>query len=470
MTMNLESKRIIRVLVFLSALFISLILYLSYFQIFKSEKVLQHSFNKRNFIGEEKILRGTITDRNGETLAFSEKDGERQTRNYPKGSLYAHIIGYSYREYGKSSLESTFNDELLDLKESNPIDELKDILESGKEQYGNDLTLTIDDRLQKKAYELLGKEKGSIVLMNPKTGEVYAMASNPVFNPAKLKEEWGDLVESEDSVLLNRSTMGLYTPGSVFKVITATGSLKNPDIDKNFNCEGSVTIEGYTLSDYGKASHGNIDLREALVKSCNVSFAKTGVELGRESLRNIAELYMLNKNIPFDIQTAKSQFSKEKMDDAELAATSIGQGKTLVTPLNMAMITSAIANDGEMVKPILVKEVTNHKGKVLRKSTTKTLSTVSTPEEAAELKSMMKDVVERGTGTKAGISNVSVAGKTGTAENETDKTHAWFIGFAPVEDPKVAIAVVLENNGSTGGTAAAPIARDLFKEALNVLE
>ena len=201
-----------------------------------------------------------------------------------------------------------------------------------------------------------------------------------------------------------------------------------------------------------------------------MSFAKTGVELGRESLRNIAELYMLNKNIPFDIQTAKSQFSKEKMDDAELAATSIGQGKTLVTPLNMAMITSAIANDGEMVKPILVKEVTNHKGKVLRKSTTKTLSTVSTPEEAAELKSMMKDVVERGTGTKAGISNVSVAGKTGTAENETDKTHAWFIGFAPVEDPKVAIAVVLENNGSTGGTAAAPIARDLFKEALNVLE
>lgn len=468
--MNLESKRIIKVLVFLSALFISLILYLSYFQIFKSEKVLEHSFNKRNWIGEEKILRGTITDRNGEVLAFSEKNGDSQTRQYPKGSLYAHIIGYSYREYGKSSLESSYNKELLDLKESNPIEELKDILESGNEQFGNDLTLTIDDRLQKKAYELLGKNKGSIVLMNPKTGEVYAMASNPVFNPAKLKEQWGELVESEDSVLLNRSTMGLYTPGSVFKVITATGSLKDSEVDKNFNCKGSVTIDGYTLSDYGKASHGNIDLKEALVKSCNVSFAETGVELGKESLRNIAELYMLNNEIPFDLKTAKSQFSTEKMDDAELAATSIGQGKTLVTPLNMALVASAIANDGEMVKPILVSEVSNHKGKVLTKNVTKPLSTVSTPEQASELKSMMNEVVERGTGTKAKISNVSVAGKTGTAENETDKPHAWFIGFAPVEDPKFAVSVVLENNGSTGGTAAAPIARDLFIEALNVIE
>lgn len=468
--MNLESKRIIRVLVVFSALFISLILYLSYFQIFKSEKILEHSFNKRNFIGEEKILRGKISDRNGEVLAFSEKEDEIQTRNYPKGSRYAHIIGYSYREYGKSSLESTYNKELLDLKESNPIDELKEILESGNEQFGNDLTLTIDDRLQKKAYELLGEEKGSIVLMNPKTGEVYAMASNPGFNPENLKEEWGNLVESEDSVLLNRATMGLYTPGSVFKVITATGSLKDPDIDKQFNCEGSYTVDGYTLSDYGKASHGNIDLREALVKSCNVSFAKTGVQLGRDSLRDIAELYMLNKSVPFDLQTAKSQFSKEKMDDAELSATSIGQGKTLVTPLNMALVASAIANDGEMVKPLLVKEVIDHEGKVLRKNTTKIISTVSTPEQAAELKSMMAEVVERGTGKNASISNVNVAGKTGTAENETDKAHAWFIGFAPVEEPKVAIAVVLENNGSTGGTAAAPIARDLFKEALNRLE
>ena len=257
--MNLESKRIIRVLVFISALFISLILYLSYFQLFKAEKILENPFNKRNFIGQEKILRGKIVDRNGTVLAYSDKQDDKQVRHYPKGSLYGHVIGYSYREYGKSALESTYNDELLDLKESNPIDELKDILKSGKEKFGNDLTLTIDNELQKKAYDLLKGNKGSIVMMNPSTGEVYAMVSNPAFNPATLREDWTDLVENEDSYLLNRSTMGLYAPGSIFKVITATAALEDPKVDKTFNCQGSTTILGYTLNDYGKEAHGNLN-------------------------------------------------------------------------------------------------------------------------------------------------------------------------------------------------------------------
>ncbi len=469
MTLNLESKRIIRVLIFISTLFLSLILYLSYFQLFQAEKILANTFNKRNWIGEEKILRGQITDRNGDVLAYSQNQEGSQIRHYPKGSLYGHIIGYSYREYGKAALESTYNKELLDLKESNPIDELKDILKSGKEQYGNDLVLTIDNRLQKKAYELLGKEKGSIVLMNPQNGEVYAMVSNPVFNPETLRADWGDLVENEDSYLLNRSTMGLYAPGSIFKVITATASLEDAAIKKNFSCSGSTTIHGYTLNDYGKTAHGNLDLKEALVKSCNVSFAQMGVQIGRDDLKRTAELYMLNNKIPFDLNTSKSQFSKEKMDDAEIAATSIGQGKTLVTPLNMALVASAIANDGQMVKPILVQEVKDHDGETVKLNTTKTISNVTSSVVSRELKNMMVEVVSRGTGTNASIKNVRVAGKTGTAENETDKTHAWFIGFAPEDNPKFAIAVVLENNGSTGGSAAAPIARDLFIDAMNLL-
>lgn len=467
--MNLESKRIIRVLVFISTLFISLILYLSYFQLFRSEKIIANTFNKRNWMGEEKILRGKIVDRNGEVLAYSEKQGDSQIRHYPKGNLYGHIVGYSYREYGKAALESTYNKELLDLKESNPIDELKGILESGKEQFGNDLILTIDNRIQAKAYELLGDRKGSIVLMNPNDGEVYAMASNPVFNPATLQKDWPDIIESEESYLLNRSTMGLYAPGSVFKIITATSALDDATVDKTFNCKGSTTIGGYVLNDYGQVAHGSLNLKEALVKSCNVSFGEMGVQIGRENLRDMAELYMLNKNIPFDLQVSKSQFSKERMDDAEVAATAIGQGKTLVTPLNMALITSAIANNGQMVKPILVSEVKDHDGELLRKNTTKTISTITSSQTSEELKDMMKDVVSRGTGTNARIKNVNVAGKTGTAENETDKEHAWFVGFAPVENPKLAIAIVLENSGGTGGSEAAPIARDLLINAINTL-
>lgn len=467
--MNLESKRIIRVLIFISTLFISLIIYLSYFQLFRSEEIIANTFNKRNWMGEEKILRGQIVDRNGEVLAYSEKLGDTQVRHYPKGKLYGHIIGYSYREYGKAALESTYNKELLDLKESNPIDELKAILESGKEQFGNDLTLTIDNNIQQKAYELLGDKKGSIVLMNPTDGEVYAMASNPVFNPATLQKDWGEIIESEESYLLNRATMGLYTPGSVFKLITATSALEDSSIAKTFNCTGSTTIDGYVLNDYGQTAHGNIDLKEALVKSCNVSFGEMGVQIGREDLRDIAEAYMLNKDIPFDLKTSRSQFSKDRMDDAELAATSIGQGKTLVTPLNMALITSAIANDGQMVKPVLVSEVKDHDGEVLTKNASKVISTITSSQNSSELKGMMIDVVDRGTGTNAKIGNVNVAGKTGTAENDTDKEHTWFVGFAPVENPKFAVAVVLENSGGTGGSEAAPLARDILINAINTL-
>ena len=305
--------------------------------------------------------------------------------------------------------------------------------------------------------------------MNPQNGEVYAMVSNPVFNPETLRADWGEIVENEDSYLLNRSTMGLYAPGSIFKVITATSSLEEDKIKKNFNCSGSTTIDGYTLNDYGKTAHGNLDLKEALVKSCNVSFAEMGVQIGRDNLKKTAELYMLNNKIPFDLNTSKSQFSKDKMDDAELAATSIGQGKTLVTPLNMALVASAIANDGQMMKPILVGEVKDHDGETVKINSTKPISNVTSSVVSRELKSMMVEVVNRGTGTNASIKNVRVAGKTGTAENETDKTHAWFIGFAPEQNPKFAIAVILENNGSTGGSAAAPIARDLFIDAMNLL-
>ncbi len=468
--MNLESKRIIRVLIFISALFISLILYLSYFQIFKSEEIISNTFNKRNWMGEEKILRGKIIDRNGEVLAYSEKQDDRQTRHYPKGKLYGHIVGYSYREYGKAALESTYDEELLDLKESNPINELKGILKSGKEQFGNDLTITIDNRIQEKAYELLGDKKGSIVLMNPNDGEVYAMASNPVFNPATLQKDWGDLVDSEDSYLLNRSTKGLYIPGSVFKLVTATSALEDSSIDKNFNCTGTTVIDGYSVNDYGKIAHGNIDLKEALVKSCNVSFAQMGVQIGKENLKEMAELYMLNKDIPFDLEVSKSQFTNDRMNDADLASTAIGQGKTLVTPLNMALIASAIANNGEMIKPILVSEVREHDGTVIRKNITKTISTVTSPEVSEELKGMMNDVVNRGTGTNASIENVSVAGKTGTAENEGDRDHTWFVGLAPVDNPKFAVAVVLENSGGTGGSEAAPIARDILINAMNTLK
>ncbi|WIV10444.1 penicillin-binding transpeptidase domain-containing protein [Proteiniborus sp. MB09-C3] len=466
--MNTESKRIIRILISLCGLFICLVLYISYFQIFTADKIVTSNYNKRQWINEENILRGEITDRRGTILVNSVKTDKGQIRDYKYGKTYSHIIGYSSREYGKSGIEAVYNKELLDLNDSNPIGELKNILSDG-ETVGNNVVLTVDHEIQSYAYKLLGNRKGSIVLMNPKTGEIYAMISNPSFNPSTLKENWEDIVANEDSPLLNRATMGMYAPGSIFKLITATAAIENRETDEVFNCEGSIKIDGYVLKDYKGEAHGQVDLNEALAKSCNVAFSQIGLEIGDSKLRNAAEKYMFNSSIPFDLRTAKSTFPGKIDSKPELGASAIGQGKVLVTPLNMAMVASAIGNKGEMVKPILMKEIINSNSRVLKKNRTELLSRVTSPEIAERLKSMMIDVVEKGTGKNARISNIRVAGKTGTAENETGKEHAWFIGFAPADDAQVAVAVIVENSGKTGGTEAAPIARDLMRKAMQVL-
>lgn len=466
--MNTESKRIIRILISLCTLFISLILYISHFQIFTADKVVTNSYNKRQWINEESVLRGDITDRKGVVLVSSEKTDKTQIRNYKYGKIYSHIIGYSYKEYGKSGIEATFNKELLASNDLNPIGDLKNILTDG-EEVGNNVVLTIDHDIQSYAYKLLGSRKGSIVLMNPKTGEIYSMVSSPSFNPSTLKENWDDIVANEDSPLLNRATMGMYTPGSIFKVITATAALENKNIDETYDCKGSIDIEGYVLNDYKGKAHGEVDLKEALSQSCNVAFSQIGLDMGDEKLRKTAEKYMLNANIPFDLRTAKSIFPGRIESKPELGASSIGQGKILVTPLNMAMVASAVANQGDMVKPVLVKEIVNSKNRVLKKNRTEFLSKATSVEYSEQLKAMMIEAVEKGTGRNARIKNIKVAGKTGTAQNETGKEHAWFIGFAPADDPLLAVAVVVENSGKTGGTEAAPIARDLMKKAMQVL-
>lgn len=464
--MNKEFKRMIRVFTVVCILFVGLIVYLSCFQVFTAPAIKSNSYNKRLWIDEENILRGMIIDRNGKILVYSEKTEESSTRHYNYGSLYGHIIGYSYREYGKAGLEASYNNELLNLKENTTLNELKKIIEPNSE--GNTLKLTIDHGIQEKANSLLKGKKGSIVVMNPKTGDIYAMVSQPNFNPSTLREDWKTIVEDPDSPFLNRATNGLYAPGSTFKVITAVASLESSNIDRNYKCTGSTKIDGYILKDYGGKAHGNLNLEEALVKSCNSYFANMGLQVGKEKMGEVSEKFMLNKSVPFDLPVSKSISPyRENIGKTDIAAASIGQGKVLVTPLNMAMVASAIANGGDMVKPILVKEIISPDGHVIKTNYTENISHVTDSFTANEVKNMMVEVVKRGTGKGARIKNVKVAGKTGTAENASGKAHAWFIGFAPADNPKVAISVVLENEGSTGGKSAAPIARDLMLEVLN---
>ncbi|MEY8416391.1 penicillin-binding transpeptidase domain-containing protein [Tissierella praeacuta] len=464
--MNKENKRIVVVLTGLCLMFISLIVYISYFQIFEAEAIKNNSYNKRLWINEESILRGSIYDRNGRTLAYSEKIDDTYKRYYIYGRLYSHIIGYSYREYGKSGLELQYNNTLLNINENAAINEIKNIVAPTTE--GNSIKLTIDHELQAKARTLLKGKKGSIVAMNPSTGEIYAMVSLPDFDVANLKADWKAITESPDSPLINRATQGLYPPGSTFKLITTIAVLNTANLEEYYNCTGSTNINGYVFKDYQGKAHGNIDLRQALIKSCNTYFTTKSIEIGKDRIGNTAERFMINNNIPFDLPIKSSQFPfKENLDKTDIAAAAIGQGKVLVTPLNMALIVSGIANEGQIVKPILVKEIISKNNKILKKNTTEVLSQGTDSITANKLKDMMVDVVKSGTGKNARIKNIKVAGKTGTAENSSGKSHAWFVGFAPADEPKIAIAVILEEEGSTGGKSAAPIARDIMIHAIN---
>jgi len=463
---DVEKKKILRVLSLMVLLNVTLVLYLSYFQIFQADKIKQSSYNKRLWANEDKVLRGSFYDRNKKVLAYSEKDEEEKiNRIYKYDHLYSHIIGYSSREYGKAGLEKSYNSYLLDEGNFFDISGVKELLD--KESIGNDIVLTIDHDMQLKTRELLLGKKGSIITMNPKTGEIYSMISMPDFNVNTLKDDWDKIIDDTNSPLLNRATQGLYPPGSTFKIITALSSLQNNIDNDDFTCTGSTTINGYTIRDYDSKSHGIVDMNEAFRVSCNTYFAEIAVKLGQSNILQTSEKFYFNKDFDFDLDLKKSSFPTNKMDSTELAASGIGQGKILATPLEMLMVASGIANDGNIVKPHLVSKVLTHDGILVKSNDIEILSNAGSHNDVEQIKNMMVEVVENGTGTQAKINGITVAGKTGTAENASGNNHAWFVGFAPAEDPKIAVVVLLEEEGSTGGSKAAPIAGELIKFGLN---
>ncbi len=471
--MEKQNRRIVHVLILMCFLFLSIIIYLTYFEIFEKDRILSSSYNRRQWEQEDTTRRGSILDRNGTVLAYSKGDGSKQERTYPYGRLYSQVIGYNSRTYGKSQLEAQYNNELLNIWEFSPITGLRNLLE-GEKKTGNNLYLTLDHKLQKKADQLLGSRKGAIVVMRPKTGEVLAMVSKPDFEPgsAKLEQNWQEMVEAEDHPFLPRATQGLYAPGSTFKVLISAAALENGVGLGNYDDKGSIVIDGMKISNYGKEANGNIDMSGALAVSSNVVFSQIGVELGEKNLRDIASRAGMNRDIPFDINAGVSRFPYKTMGKTDLAAVGIGQGRLQVTPLFMAMIASGIANDGVIMRPYLVERVVSPNDAVIRTTQQEMFSRLTSPEIAAEVNIMMQGVVKTGTGKSAAIKGIKVAGKSGTAENELsgiqkNKEHAWFISFAPADDPQVAVAVVLEYGGSTGGRAAAPIARELMRLSMS---
>lgn len=465
----MNNKKLIHVLVFFSILFLSLITYLTVIEVIYKDEYSSNNFNVRNTTKEYNVLRGSIYDRNGETLAYSKIENDVHKRYYPYENLYSHVIGYCSPVYGKSLLENSYNSELLGDEIITGIFNFKDSI-SGEMKKGNDLVLTIDHNLQKTASNLMGSRNGAIIVSNPKTGEIYAMVSKPDFNANQtyLANNWEALSKDEKSPLMTRATMGLYAPGSTYKIVTAAALLENGNDDLTVNDTGSIEVKDHKIKNAGGNSYGELDLENAFRLSSNVYFATAGIELGDDKMRSMAENFLINKSINFDIAYSKSRFASGSFDDGENASTAIGQGRLLISPLEINLITCAIANNGKIPKLSLMKEIKTNSGFTLQSFKPQTATTAISAQTADTIKEYMRKVVESGTGTAAALGFVEVCGKTGTAENEKTEndenaTHALFTGFAPYDNPEVAVTVVLEYAGG-GGSVAAPIARAILNE------
>ena len=459
-----ENKKIIHLLILISALFLVLLSYLLYFNMFMSEKVASNPYNMRQWEEEKLVQRGSIYDRNGLLLAESVKNSDgSSTRNYPEGKLYSHVIGYYSKVYGKTLLEQSY-DGLLNGK--------GDIsLNISGIRKGYNLNLTIDNRLQKKAYEAMKGRAGCVIAMNPSNGEILAMVSLPDFDPnsESLENNWGNIVETKSAPLLNRATSGLYPPGSTFKIVTSAAAFSNRLTDKTFEDTGSFVLGTLKVNNYNNEVFGKISFEEAFMHSSNQIFCSLGAELGGEKLSGEAEKFLIGKEIDFDTETAKSQTGYKSFTDKDSALFAIGQGKLLVTPLNMLLVCSAVANKGKIVSPHTVASVTKESGMLIQSGSKKVVSEAITAECAEYIKNLMVKTVEEGTGKGAKINGVHVAGKTGTAENEKEESHSWFVGFAPADNPQISVAVILENDGGSGGKTAAPVAKTVMESALEIL-
>lgn len=452
------NKRIIRVLIAISLLFLALVTYLLWFNMFRAKDVYTNSYNKRQWESEQHVQRGEIYSQDGVLLAETEIDGDARIRKYPKGRLYSHIIGYCSQVYGKTQLEMSHDDDLIGKGTiSLTLNEIK---------HGNNLNLTINDELQEYAYEQLDGRDGAIVAMEPTTGQILAMVSLPDFNPETIEKDWPSMMEDENSPFLARATQGLYPPGSTYKIVTAAGVYDNGMTTETFDDEGLFKKDDVTVYNYNKESFGKLDIKTAFEVSSNYVFCTLGYEMGADAVKAEAEKFGVNKSFEFDIPVSQSQIQYKKMTDLDGALVSIGQGGLVMTPLHVAMMASAVANNGKMMKPYLVETVTTENGTVIGQTKPSVLYDSIGTACADYIEDMMIGVVEDGTGTGAQISGITVAGKTGTAENETDKDHAWFVGYAPVENPTICVAVVLENAATSGGKSAVPIAKNIIRKFL----
>ncbi len=457
------------------AVFWLLSLWMGYWMLWRGPALNVNPLNPRLAMVEASIERGRILDRDGEVLAATDPKSHKRT--YPEGRAVAHVVGYRHARYGSAGAEADAAGWLLglDQRDGRMTDFITQVQKNARSlpKRGNEVRLTIDLDLQRKGHALLGARNGAIAAIDPQTGEVLCLVSRPTYDPDKLAEILAAAGREQGSgggasaVLLDRATHGLYPPGSTFKILVLAAALDAGVVrlSDTFDCEGEEVIDHDRIRCMNRAGHGTITVEEALTQSCNLAFAKIGRLLGPERFVQYCEEFGFGLAPPgFALEPSRVP-TGEKMTPAMLLESSFGQGALQVTPVEMAMIAGGIANGGRVMVPQVIGEVRRPDDTTAYRMEPKVWRNAISPAAAAQVAGLMRDVVSEGTGRGARISGIPVAGKTGTAENPSGAAHAWFVCFAPADNPRIALAVVVEHGGG-GGAVAAPIARELVRTYL----
>jgi peptidoglycan glycosyltransferase len=474
--MNAPIARLFIVVVLLFALLVG---FTSRWTVYQADALRDNPKNRRQLLEDQRIHRGLIRAGDDTVLARSLKQpDESYVRTYPQGRLFPHAVGYDFVTRGRAGLERSYDDDLSGRKS-----ELGSVFQrlTGTEREGDNLVTSLDPAAQRVALQQLAGRKGAVVALDPHSGAIKVMASEPGYDPNAVRRTstFKALNRDPNAPLLNRTTQSGYPPGSTFKVVTAIAAIDSGRYtpDSRVSGRNGKPISGVPLNNDGGESFGDITLTEALTHSVNTVFGEVGEKVGKKTMKQYMDRLGFEAPVAVDLPGDERAASGERRNGRIIPATSrfvdvgrmaIGQDKLTVTPLQMAMVASSVANGGKLMRPHLADRVVDRDGRTVRRIEPKEMAQVMSPDTASKVGSMMTQVVKEGTGTAAALEGIDVAGKTGTAEVDRPcgPNQLWFIAFAPAQDPRVAIAATVECGTGFGGTVAAPIAKAVMQELL----
>lgn len=476
------NRPITRLFMLVVVLFALLVAFTSRWTVFEAASLRSNPENARAELAEERIPRGEILTANGETIAKSVlgKEGVYE-RRYPLGSLFTTAIGYSFVGFGNSGLER-YRSVALNGRSATGLQRLLNQL-GGTSESGDSVETTLRPAIQRAAVEALGGREGAVVAIQPKTGEVEAMASSPSFSPREVinSKDKERLEAEEGAPFFNRATEGAYAPGSTFKLVTLAAALNSGAFTPESRLSGKdgIVVSGVPLHNDDDDEYGDITLTEALAQSVNTVYAQVAEHVGAKTLTQYMKRFGFYANpaldFPADEMTPSGVYAHGKLSlptsgsvISDIGRVGIGQGEMEASPLQMAEVAATIANGGKLMRPHLTKRVIDSEGGTVEKIAPKVQADVMSSSTAAEITTMMEAVVKEGTGTNAAIPGVPVAGKTGTAETEEpgQPNNAWFVAFAPANEPKIAVAATIAKVEGYGATFALPVAKQVIEAVL----